>query len=184
MTQGFQIPIQTVAEQHGHRVVQGRRAQAARDAADYRRQHRHHAHHPRERQPDFSRAVNGNPSINTQRAETQVQVADGVTTVIGGILQTQRDAARIDQTPGVSSIPLLGWLFKRTDTQQREPGARDLHHSADHPRIADADAMILSSVKVSRMRSLGRSLIGRGPCRGAACAGCTQMQTTASRRRI
>ena len=30
-------------------------------------------------QPDFSRAVNGNPSINTQRAETSVQVADGVT---------------------------------------------------------------------------------------------------------
>jgi len=66
--------------------------------------------------PDFSRAVNGNPSINTQRADTQVQVADGVTTVIGGILQTQESSA-LDQTPGVSRIPLLGWLFKRTDTR-------------------------------------------------------------------
>jgi type IV pilus assembly protein PilQ len=64
-------------------------------------------------QPDFSRSVNGNPSINTQRAQTQVQVADGVTTVIGGILQsTQTDA--IDKTPGVANIPLFGWLFKRT----------------------------------------------------------------------
>jgi len=63
--------------------------------------------------PDFSRAVNGNPSINTQRATTQVQVADGVTTVIGGILQTTEQSNN-DQTPGVSRLPLLGWLFKRT----------------------------------------------------------------------
>lgn len=66
--------------------------------------------------PDFSRAVNGNPSINTQRAETQVQVADGVTTVIGGIVQSQETVSN-DRTPGVSKIPLLGWLFKRSDTR-------------------------------------------------------------------
>lgn len=66
--------------------------------------------------PDFSRAVNGNPSINTQRADTQVQVPDGVTTVIGGILQTQ-EVSSLDQTPGASRIPLLGWLFKRTDNR-------------------------------------------------------------------
>jgi type IV pilus assembly protein PilQ len=67
-------------------------------------------------QPDFSRAVNGNPSINTQRAETSVQVADGIRTVIGGILQTSETNA-VDKTPGVSNIPLLGWLFKRTDSR-------------------------------------------------------------------
>jgi type IV pilus assembly protein PilQ len=64
-------------------------------------------------QPDFSRSVNGNPSIATQRAETSVQVADGVMTVIGGILQsTQTD--QVDKTPGLGNVPLLGWLFKRT----------------------------------------------------------------------
>ena len=67
-------------------------------------------------QPDFSRAVNGNPSINTQRAETQVQVADGVMTVIGGILQST-ETNNEDRTPGLHSVPLLGWLFKRTDTR-------------------------------------------------------------------
>jgi type IV pilus assembly protein PilQ len=66
--------------------------------------------------PDFSRAVNGNPSINTQRAQTQVQVPDGVTTVIGGILQSQETSNR-DQTPGLGNIPLLGWLFRREDTR-------------------------------------------------------------------
>jgi len=68
--------------------------------------------------PDFSRAVNGNPSINTQRAVTQVQVPDGVTTVIGGVVQT-RDAVSNDRTPGLSKIPLLGWLFRR-DTESTE----------------------------------------------------------------
>jgi type IV pilus assembly protein PilQ len=67
-------------------------------------------------QPDFSRAVNGNPSINTQRAETSVQVPDGVTTAIGGILQTS-ETLNEDKTPGLSNIPLLGWLFKRTDSR-------------------------------------------------------------------
>lgn len=62
--------------------------------------------------PDFSRAVNGNPSINTQRAKTQVQVADGVTTVIGGIVQTQTTTST-ESTPGLSRIPLLGWLFRK-----------------------------------------------------------------------
>jgi type IV pilus assembly protein PilQ len=64
--------------------------------------------------PDFSRAVNGNPSINTQRANTQVQVPDGVTTVIGGIVQ-KTETERNDRTPGLSRIPLLGWLFRRSN---------------------------------------------------------------------
>ena len=62
-------------------------------------------------QPDFSRAVNGNPSINTQNAKTQVQVADGITTVIGGIVQSTETTAK-DSVPGVSKLPLLGWLFR------------------------------------------------------------------------
>jgi type IV pilus assembly protein PilQ len=67
--------------------------------------------------PDFSRAVNGNPSINTQRAETQVQVGDGVTTVIGGILQSS-ETSSVDRTPGISRVPLVGWLFRRTDLRR------------------------------------------------------------------
>lgn len=72
-------------------------------------------------QPDFSRTVAGNPSINTQRAETSVQVPDGVTTAIGGILQTTESTTQ-ERTPGVSKIPLLGWLFRSnsTENQSRE----------------------------------------------------------------
>jgi type IV pilus assembly protein PilQ len=63
-------------------------------------------------QPDFSRAVNGIPPINTQRAITQVLVNDGETTVIGGIYASQEQVLN-DRTPGLSRIPLLSWLFKR-----------------------------------------------------------------------
>jgi len=61
---------------------------------------------------DFSRAVNGVPPINTQRAITQVLVSDGQTTVIGGIYVSQ-EQAQTDRTPGLGQIPLLKWLFKR-----------------------------------------------------------------------
>ncbi|MBI3403455.1 MAG: type IV pilus secretin PilQ [Acidobacteria bacterium] len=68
--------------------------------------------------PDFSRAVNNIPPINTQRAVTQVLVNDGQTTVIGGIYTSQEQAAT-DRTPGLGQVPLLKWLFKRdTLTEQ------------------------------------------------------------------
>ena len=61
---------------------------------------------------DFSRAVNNIPPINTQRAVTQVLVNDGDTTVIGGIYMSE-EQARTDRTPGLHRLPLLGWLFRR-----------------------------------------------------------------------
>ena len=63
-------------------------------------------------QPDFSRSVNGIPPINTQRANTQVLVTDGQTTVIGGIFVSQEQSLN-DRTPGLSQIPLIKWLFRR-----------------------------------------------------------------------
>jgi type IV pilus assembly protein PilQ len=69
---------------------------------------------------DFSRAVNGIPPINTQRAVTQVLVNTGETTVIGGIYVSEEQASQ-DRTPGLHRLPILGWLFKRdelTDTSR------------------------------------------------------------------
>ena len=61
---------------------------------------------------DFSREVNGIPPINTQRALTQVLVSDGETTVIGGIYVSNEQSQQ-GRTPGLHRIPLLGWLFQR-----------------------------------------------------------------------
>ncbi len=61
--------------------------------------------------PDFSRSINNIPPINTQAAKTNVLVADGATTVIGGIYQSNEQVA-LNQTPFFSKIPVLGHLFK------------------------------------------------------------------------
>jgi type IV pilus assembly protein PilQ len=55
---------------------------------------------------------NGVPSINTQRATTTVLVSDGQTTVIGGIY-TGENHNNNDRVPGLGSVPLIKWLFRR-----------------------------------------------------------------------
>ena len=55
------------------------------------------------------------PAINTQRAVTSVLMADGDTTVIGGIF-TKLESLTQQRTPFLHRIPLLGWLFK-TETR-------------------------------------------------------------------
>jgi type IV pilus assembly protein PilQ len=62
--------------------------------------------------PDFGRTVQGNPTLITQQATTQVLVTDGGTVVIGGVIQTQ-NSVNIAQVPLLGNIPALGNLFKR-----------------------------------------------------------------------
>ena len=61
--------------------------------------------------PDFSRAIQGNPTLITQQATTQVLVTDGGTVVIGGVIQTQ-NSVNVTQVPLLGDIPYLGNLFK------------------------------------------------------------------------
>lgn len=62
--------------------------------------------------PDFGRVINGNPTLITQQALTQVLVADGGTVVIGGVIETQ-NSVNVSQVPLLGDIPVLGNLFKR-----------------------------------------------------------------------
>lgn len=59
--------------------------------------------------------VQGTPALDTQSAETKVLVPDGGTVVIGGIIVTQQQVT-ITETPLVGSLPIIGNLFKRTQT--------------------------------------------------------------------
>src|SRR5713101_8112760 len=61
--------------------------------------------------PDFGNAINGNPTLITQQATTQVLVTDGGTVVIGGVIQTS-NSINTAQVPLLGSIPWLGNLFK------------------------------------------------------------------------
>ncbi len=62
-------------------------------------------------EPDWTHTVQGNPTIITRNANTQVLVKDGGTTVIGGIFQVN-DQNSNDYVPGLHNIPLLSWLFR------------------------------------------------------------------------
>jgi type IV pilus assembly protein PilQ len=62
--------------------------------------------------PDFGHTVQGNPTLITQQATTQVLVTDGGTVVIGGVIQTN-NSLNITQVPLLGNIPALGNLFKR-----------------------------------------------------------------------
>ncbi len=68
-------------------------------------------------EPDFSRTgAQGDPTIQTKEAETQVLVKDGDTTVIGGIY-TRNTSVTNNYIPFLGQIPVLGWLFKHHDEQ-------------------------------------------------------------------
>jgi type IV pilus assembly protein PilQ len=54
----------------------------------------------------------GVPSINTKRVDTQVLVENGGTVVIGGVY-TQDESDSTSAVPGLSDIPVMGWLFKQ-----------------------------------------------------------------------
>ena len=61
--------------------------------------------------PDFTKAVNGQPPINTKSITSKVVAKDSSTIVIGGILE-KRDSINTKGVPKLENIPLLGWLFK------------------------------------------------------------------------
>jgi type IV pilus secretin PilQ/predicted competence protein len=62
---------------------------------------------------DFSRTVDGIPSILDNTASTTVLVPDGETAVIGGLLRAS-STQETKGIPGISKVPVLGWLFKST----------------------------------------------------------------------
>jgi len=67
---------------------------------------------------DFVNTVNNIPSIITSMSSTEVLVADGGTTVIGGIL-IDSDQTNNDKVPLLGDIPILGYAFRR-DSKSKE----------------------------------------------------------------
>lgn len=63
-------------------------------------------------EPDFSRQVDGVPTITRRNASAEVVVNNGETVVLGGIY-VKKDAESESGVPLLSQIPLLGWLFKK-----------------------------------------------------------------------
>ncbi len=70
-------------------------------------------------EPDWTRAVLGNPPIKSSIVETNVVVDNGGTVVIGGVFVTKSENT-VEKVPLLGDIPFLGWLFKyKNDTGNR-----------------------------------------------------------------
>jgi pilus assembly protein CpaC len=70
---------------------------------------------------DFANAVTVEgfrvPALSTRRTETEVELRDGQTFAIAGLLNNQvTDTMR--KIPGIGDIPILGWLFKSKGMQK------------------------------------------------------------------
>jgi type IV pilus assembly protein PilQ len=69
-------------------------------------------------QPNPQLTSGGQPSISTREANTAMLVRDGDTVVIGGLYRREFSTSR-DGVPGLADVPVLGWLFRRTQEQDR-----------------------------------------------------------------
>jgi pilus assembly protein CpaC len=72
---------------------------------------------------DFANAVTVSgfrvPSLSTRRTETEVELRDGQTFAIAGLLNnTVQDSMR--KIPGIGDVPILGWLFKSRAMQKAQ----------------------------------------------------------------
>ncbi len=62
-------------------------------------------------EPDWTRAVQGNPPIKSSTVETNVVVENGGTVVIGGVYITKKEKST-EKVPLLGDIPFFGYLFK------------------------------------------------------------------------
>jgi type IV pilus assembly protein PilQ len=70
-------------------------------------------------EPDFSREVDGIPTITRRSADSQLVVNNGETVVLGGIL-TRNESESESAVPILSKIPLIGWLFKKKSKTENQ----------------------------------------------------------------
>jgi len=61
-------------------------------------------------------SIEGVPSTDKKEAKTSVIIANGETVVIGGVYKITKSTTD-EGIPGLMKIPILGWLFKRTEIQ-------------------------------------------------------------------
>ena len=62
---------------------------------------------------DFGLLVNGQPAIQIKRANTELLVQNGDTTVLGGVFATDESWSQT-RVPGFWRIPLIGYLFRNS----------------------------------------------------------------------
>jgi pilus assembly protein CpaC len=120
---------------------------------------------PEVSEPNFANAVRGIPSLSTRRARTTVELRDGQSMAMAGMLQTI-NSRNVDQVPWLGDLPVLGALFRSSGLPEGRDGARRHRHAAPGParppgiELAtpldnlrssnDAELVLLGKLEVSR----------------------------------
>src|SRR5690606_24910242 len=72
---------------------------------------------------DYANAVSLNgvpvPAISTRRADTTVELGDGESYIIGGLV-SRSTASNVDKVPLLGDIPVLGTFFRQNSYQMSE----------------------------------------------------------------
>lgn len=68
---------------------------------------------------DPSISVLGIPGFATRKTQTEMNVRDGETMVLAGLISSER-SKDVDKVPGVGSVPIIGELFKSRRFRNRE----------------------------------------------------------------
>ncbi len=68
---------------------------------------------------DFSNTVEGQPALTTRRAKTTVELRDGQSFAIAGLLQ-RRHSKNLSQLPWIGRVPVLGTLLRSSAYQKDE----------------------------------------------------------------
>ncbi|WP_078707907.1 type II and III secretion system protein family protein [Consotaella salsifontis] len=68
---------------------------------------------------DPSVTVNGNPGFTSRKAQTVIELRDGQSFALAGLLQTV-NAKTIEQMPWLGNLPVLGALFRSTSYKKNE----------------------------------------------------------------
>ncbi len=95
---------------------------------------------PEASQLDFTHALTINgiqvPAITTRRADTTVELGDGESFVIGGLIDRET-ASNVDKVPMLGDLPIIGAFFKTSAVHAERSRARD--HRDASSRDADRE---------------------------------------------
>lgn len=68
---------------------------------------------------DAAISVNGNPGFTSRKAQTVIELRDGQSFAMAGLLQTV-NAKTVEQLPWLGQVPILGALFRSNSFQKQE----------------------------------------------------------------
>jgi pilus assembly protein CpaC len=91
----------------------------------------------------------GIPIIGSKKANTSLQVADGKTVVIGGLLENNISRDTLRKVPWLAEIPIFGLLFRHKDFEQAQS---EVLFFMTPEVVKDVDAVVAGAARTPLMK--------------------------------